>query len=224
MAEFYLNKQEVKAWYNNNGNWYMTETDISYAELSQEIKEAIKLSKYADWKVDDVDKVERKESETLFVVEVEKGKLEVDLYYTIDGILVVEKEDNDNNNESIIPQTLPAKLKQYIDENHAGARIIEFEISKNTYIEVEIIEAKVKKELLFDITTQAWIQTKWDVKTLPQSVLNSINDSDYSAAKGWKIDDMEQVVSPKGTFYLVEFEKGEQEISLLFDTDGAIVA
>ena len=46
-----------------------------------------KAGKYADWRVDDVDKLTREGMETLYVIEVEKGESELDLFYLSTGIL-----------------------------------------------------------------------------------------------------------------------------------------
>ena len=42
----------------------MTETDVPFSALPQVIKDAFAASAYASWKIDDVDKLERKGIET----------------------------------------------------------------------------------------------------------------------------------------------------------------
>ena len=51
----------------------MTETDVRYENLPEPVLAAHKAGKYADWRVDDVDKLTREGMETLYVIEVEKG-------------------------------------------------------------------------------------------------------------------------------------------------------
>ena len=66
----------------------MTETDVRYENLPEPVLAAHKAGKYADWRVDDVDKLTREGMETLYVIEVEKGESELDLFYSSTGILV----------------------------------------------------------------------------------------------------------------------------------------
>ena len=98
-AEFHIGSQELEAWFDAQGNWLLTETDISYNALPQAVKDAFKAGQYAAWKVDDVDMLERPDAPTVYVIEVEKGGQEVELHYTADGTLVKEILDNEHDNE-----------------------------------------------------------------------------------------------------------------------------
>ena len=85
---------DLAAWFDNGGAWYMTETDIPFTVLPQAVQTAFNASEYAaaPWTVDDVDMLEREGVETIYVIEVEKREngieTEVDLYYSADGVLV----------------------------------------------------------------------------------------------------------------------------------------
>lgn len=69
----------------------MTETDLRYADLPAPVRSSYESSTYYNvWKVEDVDKLERKEMAVVYIIEVEKGNQEMDLYYSEDGILVKE--------------------------------------------------------------------------------------------------------------------------------------
>lgn len=74
VAEFYENGVEKEAWFDNTGNWYMTESDIRFSALPEAIKTAFAAGEYAQWHVDDVDMLERAGMETVYVIEVEQGK------------------------------------------------------------------------------------------------------------------------------------------------------
>lgn len=97
VADFYKDNYETSAWFTPEGVWQMTETDIPYDALPAAVKSAFESSKYADWHVDDVDKLERQGLETVYVIEVEQDKQEFDLYYTEEGILANEKRDTDGD-------------------------------------------------------------------------------------------------------------------------------
>lgn len=77
---------DFSVWFNRSGQWCMTESEISYNELPEAVKTAFQASEYADWKVDDIDKLERNGMETFYVIEVEtrSGNIEkeADLYYS----------------------------------------------------------------------------------------------------------------------------------------------
>ena len=92
VADFYLDNIEKEAWINAKGEWVMTESDILFNDLPQAIQTSFNESEYKDWRIDDVDMLERVELETVYVIEVEKGKQEFDLYYAEDGTLVKKWE------------------------------------------------------------------------------------------------------------------------------------
>ena len=92
IVDFKQDKVEKEAWFDNSGTWYMTETDIPFAQLPDAVKTAFQQGEYSTWKVDDVDMIERRDVETVYVIETEQGNSEVDLYYSPDGILDIDRE------------------------------------------------------------------------------------------------------------------------------------
>lgn len=86
---------EMEAWFDMDANWRMTVTDIGFDMLPQEVKDGFKACKFADWRVDDVHIVERNGKPAEYVIEVEKGRDERDLYFNIKGELVKELRDSD---------------------------------------------------------------------------------------------------------------------------------
>lgn len=58
-AEFYTGSYEAEAWFDPQGNWMLTETDLPYKALPQTVKNSFEASLYAKWKIDDVDMLER---------------------------------------------------------------------------------------------------------------------------------------------------------------------
>ena len=88
VADFYQDNMETEAWFESDGTWYMTETDIPYNLLPQTIKTSFEESEYTTWRIDDVDKIEKNGSETIYIIEVEKNNLDIDLYYNGEGTLI----------------------------------------------------------------------------------------------------------------------------------------
>ncbi len=98
----------------------MTETDLRYADLPLPVRSFYESSTYYNvWKVEDVDKLERKEMAVVYIIEVEKGNQEMDLYYSEDGILVKEVADahNGGSPEDYLPSDISAAIKDFIERN-----------------------------------------------------------------------------------------------------------
>ena len=80
---------DLSAWFDNGGEWYMTQTDIPFTMLPEAVRTAFAATEYAavPWSVDDVDMLEREGVETVYVIEVEKydngRETEIDLYYPL---------------------------------------------------------------------------------------------------------------------------------------------
>ena len=59
--------------------------------------------KYANWRVDDIDKYERYDR-TFYLIEIEtKGEKDRDLYYDESGVLLKDEVDKENND--VTPDT-----------------------------------------------------------------------------------------------------------------------
>lgn len=96
-ADFIYNNTETSAWFALDGTWEMTESDILYSTLPAEVKTTFESSKYASWRVDDADQLERKDLETTYVLDVELGEQEMDLYYSKEGELIKAVVDTDSD-------------------------------------------------------------------------------------------------------------------------------
>lgn len=222
IVDFKQDKIEKEAWFDNNGGWYMTETDIPFAQLPEAVKTAFQQSEYAAWKVDDVDMIERKDAETVYVLEVEQGNNDVDLYYSPDGILVktVVDTDADDDYEGFIPSQPSSSVDAYLKEHYPAARIVDID-RENGMTEVEILDGMVYRELLFD-NGGAWVQTKTELRAsaLPEVVAATIRASQYAS---YRIDDVDFIQTPAGEWYLVELESGNREVKLRIDAAGTIL-
>lgn len=219
VADFYLDSKEMEAWFDYDGKWIMTETDLLFKDLPQVIQTSFTESLYASWRVDDVDKLERENTATVYIIEVEqKGSPDMDLYYSEDGTLIkaVADEENLAHQPLVIPEAIINKIKSLYPQ----AQFLEFE-KKGTFIEIDIIDGKVHKEVLFNSNNE-WISTEWDIRTsdVPTNVMNALKASEY---KDYRIDDVEVLEKPEGLFYVFELESGKTEIYLTISAEGIIV-
>lgn len=84
-AEFMHRGFKHEAYFTSSGEWLYTEKEMSYRDLSAKITKLIESSEYATWKVDDIKEIVNNKKEQFIVVEVEKGKREVELYFVESG-------------------------------------------------------------------------------------------------------------------------------------------
>lgn len=84
VADFYENGYEKEAWFDKNGIWLLTKTEYE-GRVSDLIKNAVGNTEYSDWWIDDVDFIEKKDVDSFFVVEVEQGGIERNLYFSESG-------------------------------------------------------------------------------------------------------------------------------------------
>ncbi len=82
---------KCEASFNGKGEWQSTEEELDETKLPAEIKEGFAKSRYADRKVTEVLKIEKKESEVQYRMLVKKSSLEKKyLYFDKAGKLVKE--------------------------------------------------------------------------------------------------------------------------------------
>ena len=222
VASFHSEGTSHEAWYNpSSAEWYMTESDIPYEALPQPVKETFKQSEYAGWKIDDVDMLARAGMETIYVIEVEQGKQEVDLYYSPEGVLTRTEVDNDSDYyEDFIPQPDLNDFSALIKEKYPNARILDIEKEKD-YMEVSIWDENKEKDVYFD-SKKTWVGTSWDVRAseLPQAVIQAVN----ARYPGFTIDDAEDIQTPVSEeWYIIDLENkstDEEVENLRIKADG----
>lgn len=222
VADFWYDGVEREAWFDNNGEWFMTESDISYNLLPQAVRTAHEGGEYADWNVDDVDMLERRGMETIYVLDVEqKGFPDTDLYYAEDGSFIKAVEDRDDNNHNYSPSA-PTDLTGKVAEMYPGAKILDYEWEDGGY-EIDIRHDGLSKEVRFDGQGN-WTHTSWEyrrVTDVPElAVQNAINN--YEAANNCWVDDIDFYEYADGTKkYVVEFEdRSDRDIHVVFDMEG----
>ena len=219
VADFHISGNDAEAWFDNKGNWLMTKTEINFGLLPEAIRKDLRANEYADWKYTDFDKLERSNAATIYVIEAEQGEKEVDLYYAEDGTLIKVVNDTDDDNSHFQPTTIPQAITDAIDEMYAGATIVDFDQEKNGF-EVDILHNSVYKDVYFNAANE-WVSTEWDITEdkVPAIVMNALKASDY---KNYRIEDIDQIEKPAGTFYLFELEQGDNDVEVTISAEGNI--
>jgi uncharacterized protein YxeA len=84
-AEFMNKGIKYEVVIDDSGNWVATETEISKSELPDKVKEGLKNSEYGSWNVNEVEKRESPEAKSMYIIEVEKGNQDYDVYFDQNG-------------------------------------------------------------------------------------------------------------------------------------------
>lgn len=229
VASFNQDNTEKEAWFDANGVWLMTETDIVYDDLPLIVKQGFEgLTQYEGWKRDDVDMLERKGMEKVYVIEIEKGKEELDLYFDVNGNLLKEVADKDDDSFNYLPSELPTAVAQLLNEKYAGYKLLEVEVDPvSKLLEVDVLLQSAQLEVCFDVTASyAWVSTSKDVlyTSLPDAVKTAAKNAEKEHT-GYELDDeeAEKVVTPTGTYYIVELEMdGKPDIQVEIKEDGTL--
>ena len=181
------------------------------------------LGEYADWGVEDAERLARAGVEPIYVLEVEKGQTEYELFYAEDGVLiraVVDADDNDDRDD-LLPSELPAAALEFIAGHFTDPRIIEVERERDV-LEVEIIEGRKHREVCFDGKGN-WLSTRTELQRqeVPAAVLAALDNSQYA---GWRVDDIDHFETPADEWYRFELEEpqSDREVELRIRPDGGI--
>lgn len=215
------------AWFDNQGSWYMTETDIPFDALPEAVKTAFAASEYAadGWRLDEVDRLEREGAELVYVIEVERTvggvKTEANLYYSSDGVLVktVVDAETDYDYGDYIPSKPATGIDNYLKTNFPNARILEIDY-EDGMTEVEILDDRMVRELLFDRTGN-WLYTKTEMNrySVPAGVMQVLESSEYAT---YYIDDIDYYQTAEKNYYRFELESIQGDVKVEITAEGVL--
>lgn len=223
-------KVECEAWFDNIGNWFMTEFDIRYDELPSAVVKTFESGSYGKWYVEDVERLDRDGYASVYIIQVEdrsnKKGIEYELYYDEQGVLVKEIADGPGfgGGSELLPpanNAVYAAIREFIKNKYPNSRIADIEPESNGYIDVEIIDNRVSKDLLFD-SDGTWLHTSYEVSwpALPKAVQDAFNNSQY---KDYYIDDIDYYeTAENGNYYRFALESIEGDIKITIREDGSI--
>lgn len=211
VAEFRDNGAQTDAWFGKSGKWYMSEIDVTYESLPAEVRTAFEAGDYASWSIDDVEKLLRSDMATLYVLEVEKGSEEYNLFYAENGVLVKSAPDRYGSDfhYDVIPQQMPAAVADFIKLKYPTAQIAEVLREKHAgydYV-VVILDGTTLSRAYFD-AGNAWIGTETAVAVadIPAAVMQTLQGTAYGA---WDIESSALWVNSEREWY--RFEMGDPQ-------------
>ena len=223
VADFYNAQFNAEAWFNSAGTWLLTETELMLNALPVAVIDNFKKSVYYDWEIDEVYKLDRAGvKDPTYIIEVELQEVDVKLVYNMDGALIREINDSDNTNTETPPVVLPEAIQSYINAKYSGATILYFDRERSTF-EVDILYENKQIELIFDNKTYVWMESNRAIllSETPLTVQNAFKGSMYA---NYPIEEIEEVTRATGVVYEFELEDGKDDVLVVFNSAGVIVA
>lgn len=218
VAEFNKDGKEYDAWFTETGEWVMTEVDHGrrLENLPQAVQDGYKATTYyADnWKIDDIDEIQRPAYETFYIIEVEKkGQPDYDLYFDSNGTMFREVQGEGSYNGDFAGNQTPAEIQSFIDAQYPGARVVDVDREYYGY-EVDVIHDGKSKEILFD-TQYNWLLTSTDVtRDIPANIRSAV-EAKYPNKR---IDDCDYIETAQGEqYYLVDLDNYNKDLKVTLD-------
>lgn len=91
-ATFTIHDTAYLANYNNNGRWENTEYKIDAADLPAEVNDGFEKSRYTDWTIQRVDKIELPDNKVQYRLLIASGDIKKrNLYFNTKGRMVKDK-------------------------------------------------------------------------------------------------------------------------------------
>lgn len=91
-AAFDLDNVHYEAKFNNKGIWQSTENKIEEKDLPETVKDGLQKSKYAEWTIDEVYKIQIPGEKIQYRVQIEKSDIQKkNLLFSSEGRLISDK-------------------------------------------------------------------------------------------------------------------------------------
>lgn len=237
VADFRENGVEKEAWFSYDGTWVMTETDLRQADLPEVIRTALNETEYTEangWYVDDVDKLERLDMETIYILDAEQRRtgIDMDLYFAEDGTFIKAISDEFGNQGQYVPSTPTDQAKDFITEKYGNVPILDYDTDRTgneIRYEVDILHEGISKEVHFD-EKYTWLYTSWDIwyrneanngimDAAVKTTLETLLKGEYS---NYRVDDVDYRENSNGTdTYVVELDRnGYSDVYVEIDLEG----
>lgn len=103
VAECWMDGKEMDVWYDTHASWQLTEINISWGDLPPTVQTAFEGGEYANWKREDIDVLEYPVQPTQYVIEVENGNMEYQLFYAENGSLLQARDVSGDKDDTHWP-------------------------------------------------------------------------------------------------------------------------
>ncbi|GAB4251002.1 MAG: hypothetical protein Kow0079_04650 [Vicingaceae bacterium] len=127
-----------------------------------------------------------------------------------------EKQSVDNQNASINNNGIPENVLKTFNQNYPEAKNVEWEMEGNNY-EAVYTENNLEKSIVYNKEGVIILtETQINITDLSENIKNYINEN-YPASE---IEKAEKEDSNEGVFYEVEIINDNDEVELVFDSNG----
>ena len=214
VAEFVFNGHEAEAWFDAQGQWYMTETDYGrdLNQLPQNIQEAFRQCSYATWSIDDIDMFEYPTQQTAYVFDLEQGDRDYVLTIYADGSI-----ENGQTQQPVTGNVPDGTLKAF-SAMYPNVTDVEWESKTGGYYEATFYQDKSKVEAWFK--DDEWVMTETGVAyvSLPDVIRSAFKNSNFANRQIDDINKVERKTAP--TLYV--FDLSNSDTDLEFTEDGIL--
>lgn len=92
VADCKMDGKEMEVWFNAKAEWQLTEVDINWNDLPETVQTDFMGGEYATWEREDIDWLQYPSQPMVYVIEVEKGNTDYQLFYSEEGNLLEKKD------------------------------------------------------------------------------------------------------------------------------------
>ncbi len=223
VASFEDSTRMRRAWFDNQGTWFLTETRMALEALPTSVQERYKTGPYVSQRFVDAFRLDRAGLEPVYVIQVWNGQTESDLFYTPDGLFIRAMEDygaRQGDFTTQIPASLPQPVQLYLQTNYPQARIVDRNRNDDGTYSVVVEDGENIKFLSFE-NDGLLFNTRWSVS--PEEVPDSIRKafSDAFQVKDYTITGIDYVKPAIGNaFFLYQLKIGDKTMDLQISRTG----
>lgn len=116
---------------------------------------------------------------------------------------------------------IPQVIQSFIKQKYPGAVIRKYEKEGNNRTEVDVMHDGKRKEVYFDGQNQ-WLATEWEIRSeeVPSVVMIELVNSAYA---DYDVEEIDAIEKPSGLFYTFELKQFNNEVNLMFDSQGQLI-
>ena len=119
---------------------------------------------------------------------------------------------------------VPDEVRNEFTQRFPNATKVEWEFRANI-IKAEFVMSKTEYDAWFENSgVWKWIRTEQDLRPSSNSLPAAVNIYLTSTYPGWRVDDINYITTPSGSYFEIELEKrGEMDVTLFIKEDGTLL-
>jgi hypothetical protein len=209
VAAFSRQASPVKAWFDYQGNWTLSQTSISYNSLNTAASQALAQSAYAGYGVVSASLLERNSTAAIYLIKISSNSEILNVYVSLDGHII--RTRNSTATELETPLSIPSGVTRTMDAMFDNFRVLDF-WSDSFGSKAAIDDSGMYRLVSFDQDNQ-WVATFWDLQQedVPAEVADKFAHSSYGHSTVDQVRVMEN--AQKSTFLFYFTHDGKNKIA-----------